>query len=191
MTAEIKDSVYTLAKMYYGDKEGDKSYKRWYSWFTEIHNFDKAYVESCFKAVTPVNGDAKFDYDEIIAIRNIDVDLVCPHHWLPVEMTVHIAYLPDKQVLGLSKFARIAKEFGKPPKMQEEYTEMVARSIHAGLNARWTMVIAVGKHGCMRCRGVKSKGSDVVTSYICGKSNFTDSGKSLKNEFLHLTGIAK
>lgn len=156
-----------------GDK-ADRTYERFLAWITNIFNrkvnmdhFTK--IEEC-------------DYDELVIVKDIDVDLCCPHHLMPVECVVHIGYLPDGYIIGLSKLARVAEEMARPV-TQEEYTQELANLIYKHLNPKWCMVVVEGKHTCMRCRGVRSKRSIALTSTICGEKS-----SHLKQEFLQLIG---
>lgn len=96
----------------------------------------------------------------------IQVVSLCPHHLLPVEMEVYVGYLPstgeDAKVLGLSKLARLAKEVAKYPTLQESYAKNLADVLYKGnewlegVNSEGSVVLVIGKHGCMACRGVMS-----------------------------------
>jgi len=89
-------------------------------------------------AIEPINDDSSFVYDQLVIVRDIRCATVCPHHLLPVELVVHIGYLPGSKMLGISKFDRIAKEYCKPPRTQEEYTAVLAKTIHERLEAKYT-----------------------------------------------------
>ena len=103
----------------------------------------------------------------------ISVVSLCPHHLLPVEMEVYVGYLPstgnDAKVLGLSKLSRLAKEIGKYPTLQESYAKNLADVLYKGnswlegVNSEGSVVLVIGKHGCMACRGVMS---DALTSSV-------------------------
>lgn len=176
----MEDSIHTILKMYLGDDKGHKAYIRWINWLNEVVKRDVAQIEKSFQAVE----DSV--YDELIVIRDIDVDMVCPHHLLPVKMFVNIGYLPDGKILGLSKFARVAREMAKPPLTQEEYTQLLMLIIQEKLMPKWVIVTAIGEHSCMQCRGVKAKFSDTITSAISSKD---EQYNSLKNEFMHLVDL--
>jgi GTP cyclohydrolase IA len=122
------------------------------------------------------------DFDEMIVETNIPVVSLCPHHLLPVEMKVSIGYVARGRVLGLSKLARLAKVLGKQPILQEEYTRQVGQTIKYELDPQGVGVFVVGKHGCMRFRGVNVPESDTITSYMVG--NFRENAAT-KQEFLH------
>ncbi len=162
------------------EEEAEKTFKRWYQWLTEVTKSNE--VSRHFAAVQETN------YDQLISIVDIDVDLVCPHHLLPVDMVVHISYLPNGKILGLSKFARVAKDLAQPM-TQEEYTKKLVTVIQDKLKPKWCMAIVTGEHACMQCRGVHAKNSKTITSAIRAD---TKTGKqspiyeNLKREFMRI-----
>lgn len=121
-------------------------------------------------------------HDSLIVLRGHQVHGVCPHHLVPVEMRVFVGYLPSKEVLGLSKLARVAESVLTGPVLQETYTDTVADLLLERTNARGVGVIVSGKHGCMRHRGVRSE-ADVVTSAMRG---LFLSEPALRDEFLRI-----
>ena len=154
--------------------EAQKTFDRWYNYLVEACK--KKDISQHFKA------KEKLDYDQLVIVKDIDVDLICPHHLLPVDMRVHIGYLPQGWILGLSKFARIAKDLAYP-QTQEKYTEDLVNIIMKELEPQWCMAIVIGEHACMQCRGVKSKQSKTITSAIGGSKAKKE---DLKKEFLKL-----
>ena len=158
----------------YNPTEAQKSEMRWLTWLHE--NARDVSVDRHFDAVTDS------DVNQLVIVDNIDVNMCCPHHLLPVVLKVHIGYLPDGQILGLSKFARIAKDLAKM-KLQEEYTQELVDVIGYKLQADWAMVIVAGQHTCMTCRGIEAKDSETVTSAIWGLEY--DTHDQLKNEFIN------
>lgn len=174
-----KELVFEMLKIYLGEEQGHKTFTRWYNYITEQFNQRTSYIDDCFKAIEPVNQDEQFVYDQLIIIDTIRCSMLCPHHLLPVEMDVNIGYIPDKDILGLSKFARVAQEYAKPPKTQEKYTAGLANLIKDKLKANWVIVVVDGKHSCMRHRGVESRDSRTKTHAIAG-----DKELSMKQEFM-------
>jgi GTP cyclohydrolase I len=106
-------------------------------------------------------------YDEMLVESPIKVWTLCPHHLLPCELRVSIGYVPRNQVLGLSKFARLAVVMGRRPTIQEMYSRELADAILKELEPKGVGVLVVGKHGCMRCRGVGQDAS-VISSTLRG-----------------------
>lgn len=123
-------------------------------------------------------------HDSMVILRDHAVHGVCPHHLVLVEMRVFICYIPDKEVLGLSKLARAAEQPLTGPVLQEVYTDTVADLLVESTGAKGVGVVVAGKHGCMRCRGVKSSG-DIVTSAMRGQLLLNPSARE---EFLRLIG---
>jgi len=109
---------------------------------------------------------------------------VCPHHLLPFEMRVHVGYIPERCVLGLSKLARVVESQLTAPVLQEAFTDRVAYDLFSKTNAKGAGCVVVGEHGCMRCRGVRTTG-DVVTSSMHGVFLLNPTARE---EFLRLIG---
>lgn len=123
-------------------------------------------------------------HDSMVVLRGHRVFGVCPHHLVIVEMLVYVCYIPNENVLGLSKLARVAEQPLTGPVLQETYTDQVADLLHKTTNAKGTGVVVVGAHGCMRCRGVRTQG-DVVTSAMRGQLLLNSLARE---EFLRLIG---
>ena len=128
---------------------------------------------------------------ELVVIKDINVVLFCPHHLLPVELTVHVGYVTGKCIPGLSKVPRLAKYVSRPPKTQESYTEELVEMIMKEVQPRGCMVIAEGRHTCMRCRGVKQKNNVVITSAIRGVFSKPPKGKDPRSEMLELLKLSR
>ena len=174
----MKSEIIELLKISgWDDEEAKKTFDRWYNWLVE--STKKEDVKQYFNAIE------KIEYDQLVIVKDIDVDLVCPHHLLPVDLIVHIGYLPNGQILGLSKFARVAKALSYP-QIQEGYTKQLVDIIFENLKPKWCMAIVIGEHSCMQCRGVRSKNSKTVTSAIRVPSNYPTKEEHLKREFMKL-----
>ncbi len=106
-------------------------------------------------------------YDEMLVAGPVRVWTLCPHHLLPCKFTVHVGYIPDDLVLGLSKLARVAETLAHRPVIQEMYTREVAKVIQNKLNPKGVGVYVVGEHDCMRSRGIKQEAC-VSTSFLTG-----------------------
>lgn len=115
------------------------------------------------------------DNDNMVVVRGVDAWGVCPHHFLPVRYTIHIAYIPNGKVIGLSKLPRLAKLLAARPIMQEDLTKSIADNLQRVLQPLGVAVRVLGQHLCMQMRGVRSSNSDVVTTYLTGayKTNQT------------------
>lgn len=120
----------------------------------------------------------------MIVLRGHTVFALCPHHLMPVELKAFVAYIPRKNVLGLSKLARVVEQHLTRPIMQEELGDKVADTLYDTVDAQGVAVILSGAHGCMRYRGIETTG-DVVTSAMRGL--FLHS-QATREEFLRLIG---
>lgn len=107
-------------------------------------------------------------YNDFIMLRDHEVVTLCPHHLLPVTMRTSIAYIPDGQVLGLSKLARLLHEVNDGPMLQEKFTEEIVHEVAKICQAKGAAAHVVAEHGCMRHRGVKTTG-DVMTYKLTGE----------------------
>lgn len=116
-----------------------------------------------------VNG-ALFDvnYDEIVVVRDIEFYSMCEHHILPFFGKMHIAYLPSKKVIGLSKIPRIVDVFARRLQIQERLTQEVANTIQEMIQPRGVAVVCEARHFCMMMRGVEKQHSGAITSAMLG-----------------------
>ena len=128
--------------------------------------------------------DSKFedDYSDMLVTGPSDVWTLCPHHLLPCKYSVIVGYIPEKFVLGLSKFHRIAEAIAMRPIIQEQFTREYSDVLMNGLMAKGVAVYVIGAHDCMASRGIKQKGN-VITSAVRGV--FYDNPPS-RDEFLAL-----
>jgi GTP cyclohydrolase I len=122
-------------------------------------------------------------YQEFVLLKDIPFESTCEHHMLPFTGTAHVAYLPDGQVVGLSKLARLVDCFARRLQIQERMTQSIADALMHHLNARGAAVKIEAAHSCMSCRGVKKSGASMVTVAFHGAY----AEPSNRNEFLALT----
>lgn len=123
------------------------------------------------------------EYSDFILLRQHHLWSLCPHHLLPVELIVSVAYVPDGNVLGLSKLARVLSECNGGPILQEKFTNSVVEALYANCPAiRGAACFVEGLHGCARIRGVKTTGS-FITSKCKG---VFDDDKRLQDRFFQL-----
>ncbi|MCE5302888.1 MAG: GTP cyclohydrolase I FolE [Planctomycetaceae bacterium] len=106
--------------------------------------------------------------DEVVLVRDISFNSMCEHHMLPFMGTAHVAYLPGKRVIGLSKLARVVEEVARRPQVQERMTEEIANLLVEELQAKGVAVVVEAVHTCMTIRGVRKPGSVCVTSAMKG-----------------------
>jgi GTP cyclohydrolase I len=124
-------------------------------------------------------------YDEMVVLRDIAVESHCEHHMVPFVGRAHIAYLPDKRVVGISKLARLTEAYAKRLQIQEKLTVQIADTIHAVLQPRGVAVVIEAAHECMTTRGVHKPDVVMVTSRMLGA--FRDN-PTTRQEFLAMIG---
>ena len=121
--------------------------------------------------------------DEMVIVRDIEFYSMCEHHLLPFFGTMHVAYLPNKKVIGLSKIPRIVDMFARRLQLQERLTHQVADTLMEVLEPHGVGVICEARHFCMMMRGVEKQHSGTLTSAMLG--SFRDQ-KETRDEFLSL-----
>ena len=107
-------------------------------------------------------------YDEIVLLRDIRVESHCEHHMVPIIGRAHVAYLPHRRVVGISKLARVVDAYSHRLQIQEKLTAQIANTIHEVLQPLGTAVIIDAAHECMTTRGVHKTGVSMVTSRMLG-----------------------
>ena len=127
-------------------------------------------------------------YDEMVVLRDIRFESHCEHHMAPIIGRAHIAYLPDKRVVGISKLARVLEAFSKRLQIQERLTAQVANSIQDVLRPKGVAVVLDATHQCMTTRGVHRPGVTMVTSHMLGAFR-TD--PSTRREFMAIIGAPR
>jgi len=123
------------------------------------------------------------DTDEMVIVRNIEMYSLCEHHMLPFIGKCHVAYLPQGNVLGLSKIARIVDHFARRLQIQEVLTKQIAECVNGAIGAMGVGVVIEAQHMCMMMRGVQKQNSIMTTSCMLG--NFRTQAQT-RNEFLRL-----
>lgn len=122
-------------------------------------------------------------YDEMIIVKDIEVFSLCEHHLLPFFGKCHIAYIPDKKVVGLSKLPRLVNFYARRLQLQERLSSQIAQAIWEKLEPQGVGVIVEARHLCMLMRGVEKQHSTAVTSAMLG--SFRDNPQT-RQEFLAL-----
>ena len=152
-----------------------KSYEEFYA------GYDQDPAEILSKVFEEIEG-----YDEIVLVKDILLESHCEHHMVPILGKAHVAYLPDKRVVGLSKLARVVDLYAKRLQTQETMTAQIADTINDVLKPKGVAVVIDAEHQCMSSRGVSKKGTSTVTSRMLGV--FRDNQKS-RMEFMNLIAL--
>ncbi len=124
----------------------------------------------------------KEDYNEMVIVKEIELYSLCEHHLLPFFGKAHIAYIPNGQIVGLSKLPRVVDVFSRRLQVQERLTEQILDCINNTLNPKGVAVVIEASHMCMMMRGVQKQNSTTTTSGFRGAFKDTDT----RNEFLNL-----
>ena len=154
-----------------------KAYRDWFSGYA-LDPDD--YLQRTFEEVA--------GYDELIVLRDIEFESHCEHHMAPIIGRVHVGYLPDGKVVGISKLARVVDAYARRFQVQEKMTAQIADCIQRVLQPRGVGVVVVGAHECMTTRGVHKRGVSMVTSKMLG--SFRDDPRT-RSEFLQFIGARK
>ena len=107
-------------------------------------------------------------YDDMVIEKNISIRSHCEHHMAPITGVAHVAYIPSKRVVGLSKLARVVDAFSKRLQTQERLTMQIAKTIMETLQPRGVAVTIDAVHQCMTDRGIKKENTSTVTNYFLG-----------------------
>jgi GTP cyclohydrolase I len=122
-------------------------------------------------------------YDEMVVVKDIEFFSLCEHHLLPFFGKAHVAYLPSKRVLGLSKIARLVNMYARRLQIQERMTSQIAEAISEKISPEGVGVIIEARHLCMQMRGVEKQHGQAVTSAMLGSFRHN---KQTRDEFLSL-----
>ena len=124
-------------------------------------------------------------YDEMIVLRDVRFESHCEHHIAPIIGKVHIAYLPDRRVIGISKLARLVEVYAKRLQIQEKMTAQIANTLNDVLLPKGVAVVIEAQHQCMTTRGVHKPGVAMVTSRMLGAFR---EDQATRREFLSIIG---
>jgi GTP cyclohydrolase I len=127
-------------------------------------------------------------YDEMVVVKDIEFFSLCEHHLLPFFGKCHVAYMPNKRVIGLSKVARLVNMFARRLQIQERLTSQIAEAIQEKISPEGVGVIIEARHLCMQMRGVEKQHGQAVTSAMLGGFRHN---KQTRDEFLALIRTQK
>jgi GTP cyclohydrolase IA len=181
---EAEEAVRTLLRWAGDDpnREGltgtpDRVVRSFEEFFSGYDDDPVAYLERTFEEVE--------GYDEMIVLRDIRFESHCEHHLAPIIGRAHIAYLPNRRVVGISKLARVLDTYAKRLQIQEKMTAQIANTIDQVLQPKGVAVVIDASHQCMTTRGVHKPGVSMVTSRMLG--DFRSDPKT-RREFLAIIG---
>jgi len=146
----------------------------------------KMFVEEMFSGLNPNNKPAislfenKYGYTNMLVEKDITLFSNCEHHFVPIIGKVHVAYIPDKQVIGLSKINRLVQYYAKRPQVQERLTIQISNALKEALQHSDVAVMVEADHLCVAARGIKDTNSTTVTAHYSGQFE----NEAVKQEFL-------
>jgi GTP cyclohydrolase I len=152
------------------------------------HRVAKMFVKEIFSGLNPANKPEatlfqnKYQYDEMLIEKNITLYSYCEHHFVPIVGKVHVAYISNGNVIGLSKINRLVQYYAKRPQVQERLTNQIAEGLKEVLQTNDVAIVIDAVHLCVTSRGINDTNSSTVTTYYSGKFN----GETKKAEFLSL-----
>ena len=166
------------------DKQAEEAFKTILSWIGENPNreglletpkrvvkafkeYFKGYHQDASAELSKTFGDVE-GYDDMVVEKNITLESHCEHHMAPIIGVAHIAYIPNKKVVGLSKLARAVEVFSKRLQTQERLTMQIAKTLMSSLEAKGVAVTIDAAHQCMTMRGIKKERATTVTNYYLG-----------------------
>jgi GTP cyclohydrolase I len=145
------------------------------AWLELTHGHDQSVAEVIGKGVFTE------DVSEMVLVKDIEFYSVCEHHMLPFYGRVHVGYIPNGRIIGLSKIPRIVDVFARRLQVQERMTVQIAQALQDALDPKGVGVVADARHLCMMMRGVQKQNSSAMTSCLLG--SFQTEAKT-RNEFL-------
>ena len=166
------------------DKEAEEAFKTILTWIGEnpkreglietprrvvkaFKEYFKGYHQNAEADLSKTFGDVE-GYDDMVVEKNITLESHCEHHMAPIIGVAHVAYIPNKKVVGLSKLARTVEVFSKRLQTQERLTMQIASTLMKALDARGVAVTIDAAHQCMTMRGIKKEKATTVTNYFLG-----------------------
>ena len=166
------------------DKQAEEAFKTILTWIGEdpsreglletpkrvvkaFKEYFKGYHQDASTELLKTFGDVE-GYDDMVVEKNITLESHCEHHMAPIIGVVHIAYIPNQKVVGLSKLARTVEVFSKRLQTQERLTMQIAKTLMTSLDAKGVAVTIDAAHQCMTMRGIKKEKATTVTNYFLG-----------------------
>ena len=181
----VKDTNFEKEIKKITDKEAEEAFRTILAWIGEnpareglletpkrvvkaFKEYFKGYREDPGQILDKTFGDVE-GYDDMVVQKNISVQSHCEHHMAPIIGMAHVAYIPKKRVVGLSKLARLVEVFSKRLQTQERLTMQIANTLMESLDAKGVAVTIDSTHQCMTMRGIKKEQATTVTNYYLGQ----------------------
>jgi GTP cyclohydrolase I len=166
------------------DKQAEEAFKMILTWIGEdpsreglletpkravkaFKEYFKGYNQNAEEYLSKTFGDVE-GYDDMVVEKNITLESHCEHHIAPIIGVAHVAYIPNKKVVGLSKLARTVDIFSKRLQTQERLTMQIAQTLMNALDAKGVAVTIDAAHQCMTMRGIKKEKATTITNYFLG-----------------------
>ena len=179
------------------DKEAEEAFKTILTWIGEnpkreglietprrvvkaFKEYFKGYHQNAEADLSKTFGDVE-GYDDMVVEKNITLESHCEHHMAPIIGVAHVAYIPNKKVVGLSKLARTVEVFSKRLQTQERLTMQIASTLMNALDAKGVAVTIDAAHQCMTMRGIKKEKATTVTNYFLG---YFKEDQNIQNRYL-------
>ena len=183
MKLEKKENNKNIDKI--TDKEAEEAFVKIFKWIGEdpgreglietpkrvikaFKEYFKGYHEDPVRLLDKTFSDVE-GYDDMVIQKNISLQSHCEHHMAPIIGVAHIAYIPNKRVVGLSKLARVVEVFSKRLQTQERLTMQIANTLMQALSAKGVAVSIDATHQCMTMRGIKKEQATTITNYYLGQ----------------------
>ena len=183
MKLEKKENNKNIDKI--TDKEAEEAFVKIFKWIGEdpgreglietpkrvvkaFKEYFKGYHEDPVRVLDKTFSDVE-GYDDMVVQKNISIQSHCEHHMAPIIGKAHVAYIPKKRVVGLSKLARVVEVFSKRLQTQERLTMQIANTLMKALDAKGVAVSIDATHQCMTMRGIKKEQATTVTNYYLGQ----------------------
>lgn len=183
--AALEDSVYQILLNVGENPERDGLLQTPYRVAKMYAELLEGYSQDVDAIINGAMFDVEYGEGEMVVVSDIEYSSMCEHHMLPFSGKVHVAYLPGRKVVGLSKIPRIVDMFARRLQVQERLTNEIANALEDSIDPTGVIVVVEGQHTCASLRGVKKHGVNMTT--IAKRGDFRND-KDLRDEFYRLIG---
>ncbi len=183
--AALEDSVYQILLNVGENPERDGLLRTPYRVAKMYAELLEGYSQDVDAIINGAMFDVEYGEGEMVVVSDIEYDSMCEHHMLPFSGKVHVAYLPGRKVVGLSKIPRIVDMFARRLQVQERLTNEIANALEDSIDPSGVIVVVEGQHSCVSLRGVKKHGVNMTTTAQRGAFK---NDRGLRDEFYRLIG---